>query len=107
MSEEETIAYAADLQVLLDKGLTLVGAVAYLDARKSPLVFDPVPDVAAVNALPELLERVKRYEDALDEIEAQQQYLRVGGAYVDDTGQLEAGLERAVEIARAALKDTP
>lgn len=46
-------------------------------------------------------------EAALNDIEAQQQYLRVGGAYVDDTGQLETGLERAVEVAGQALSLLP
>ena len=53
--------------------------------------------VAAVNALPELLARLERYDDALDEIAAHYN----GG--ITGPGRLQADSMR--DIARAALKE--
>lgn len=54
--------------------------------------------VAAVNALPELLAKLERYDDALDEIAAHYN----GG--ITGPGRLQADSMR--DIARAALKET-
>jgi cell division protein ZapA (FtsZ GTPase activity inhibitor) len=54
--------------------------------------------VAAINAMPELLARLERYDDALDEIAAHYN----GG--ITGPGRLQADSMR--EIARAALKET-
>jgi hypothetical protein len=53
--------------------------------------------VAAINAMPELLARLERYDDALDEIAAHYN----GG--ITGPGRLQADSMR--EIARAALKE--
>lgn len=54
--------------------------------------------VAAINALPELLARLERYDDALDEIAAHYN----GG--ITGPGRLQADSMR--DIARAAMKET-
>ncbi len=54
--------------------------------------------VAAINAMPELLARLERYDDALDEIAAHYN----GG--ITGPGRLQADSMR--DIARAALKET-